>query len=144
MAEKGRSEYRVDQQPAFVLHTYPWRETSLIVEFFTRDYGRIPLVARGAKRPMSQYRGLLNPFCPLAVSYSGKGEVKNLTRCEWYGTIPMNEKVLMSAFYINELLVRLLPRGRSRHYSRSITTRSKNWLSKRITLFRSATLNVTF
>ena len=47
MAEKGRSEYRVDQQPAFVLHTYPWRETSLIVEFFTRDYGRIPLVARG-------------------------------------------------------------------------------------------------
>ena len=111
MTEKGRSEYRVDQQPAFVLHTYPWRETSLIVEFFTRDYGRIPLVARGAKRPMSQYRGLLNPFCPLAVSYSGKGEVKNLTRCEWYGTIPMNEKVLMSAFYINELLVRLLPRG---------------------------------
>lgn len=69
MTEKGRSEYRVDQQPAFVLHTYPWRETSLIVEFFTRDYGRIPLVARGAKRPMSQYRGLLNPFCPLAVSY---------------------------------------------------------------------------
>ena len=111
MTEKGRSEYRVDQQPAFVLHTYPWRETSLIVEFLTRDYGRIPLVARGAKRPMSQYRGLLNPFCPLAVSYSGKGEVKNLTRCEWYGTIPMNEKVLMSAFYINELLVRLLPRG---------------------------------
>lgn len=98
MAEKGRSEYRVDQQPAFVLHTYPWRETSLIVEFFTRDYGRIPLVARGAKRPMSQYCGLLNPFCPLAVSYSGKGEVKNLTRCEWYGTIPMNEKVLSRPF----------------------------------------------
>lgn len=145
MTEKGRSEYRVDQQPAFVLHTYPWRETSLIVEFFTRDYGRIPLVARGAKRPMSQYRGLLNPFCPLAVSYSGKGEVKNLTRCEWYGTIPMNEKVLMSAFYINELLVRLLPRGEPEpHYSRSITTRSKNWLSKKITLSRSVTLNAIF
>lgn len=111
MADKGRSEYRVNQQPAFVLHTYPWRETSLIVEFFTRDYGRLSLVARGAKRPMSQYRGLLNPFCPLAISYSGKGEVKNLTRCEWYGSIPMNEKTLMSAFYINELLVRLLPRG---------------------------------
>ena len=144
MTEKGRSEYRVDQQPAFVLHTYPWRETSLIVEFFTRDYGRIPLVARGAKRPMSQYRGLLNPFCPLAVSYSGKGEVKNLTRCEWYGTIPMNEKVLMSAFYINELLVRSQEESRSPHYSRSITTRSKNWLSKKITLSRSVTLNAIF
>lgn len=111
MAEKGRSEFRVNLQPAFVLHTYPWKETSLIVEFFTRDYGRISLVARGAKRPMSQYRGLLNPFCPLSISYSGKGEVKNLTRCEWYGTIPMSEKVLMSAFYINELLVRLLPKN---------------------------------
>lgn len=65
--------------PAFVLHTYPWRETSLIVEFFTRDYGRIPLVASAEQNDQSQYRGLLNPFCPLAVSYSGKGEVKNLT-----------------------------------------------------------------
>ena len=88
MAEKGRSEYRVDQQPAFVLHTYPWRETSLIVEFFTRDYGRIPLVARGAKRPMSQYRGLLNPFCPLAVSYSGKGEVKTSRAANGTGRFP--------------------------------------------------------
>lgn len=100
---------------------------------FTRDYGRIPLVARGAKRPMSQYRGLLNPFCPLAVSYSGKGEVKNLTRCEWYGTIPMNEKVLMSAFYINELLVRLLPRGEPEPSLFTIYYDTlKNWLSKRL------------
>lgn len=111
MADAARSEQRVYQQPAFVLHTYPWRETSLIVEFFTRDFGRISMVARGAKRPTSQYRGLLNPFCPLTLSYSGKGEVKNLLRCEWYGNIPLSEKVLMSAFYINELLVRLLPKG---------------------------------
>lgn len=111
MAEKARSDFRVNGQPAFVLHTYPWKETSLIVEFFTRDFGRMSLVARGAKRPMSQYRGLLNPFCPLAISYSGKGEIKNLIRAEWYGTIPLGEKFLMSAFYINELLVRLLPRG---------------------------------
>ncbi|WP_290144507.1 recombination protein O N-terminal domain-containing protein, partial [uncultured Parasutterella sp.] len=54
MAEKARSDFRVNGQPAFVLHTYPWKETSLIVEFFTRDFGRMSLVARGAKRPMSQ------------------------------------------------------------------------------------------
>ncbi len=142
MAEKGRSEYRVDQQPAFVLHTYPWRDESYR-GVFTRDYGRIPLVARGAKRPMSQYRGLLNPFCPLAVSYSGKGEVKIL-RARMVRDDTNERKVLMSAFYINELLVRLcLEESRSRHYSRSITTRSKLAV-ERITLFRSATLNVTF
>ena len=111
MAEKDRTDRRVSQQPAFVLHTYPWKETSLIVEFFTRDFGRMSMVARGAKRPMSQYRGLLDPFCPLSLSFSGKGEIKNLLRAEWYGTIPLNEKVLMSAFYLNELLVRLLPRN---------------------------------
>jgi DNA repair protein RecO (recombination protein O) len=61
---------RIDQQPGFVLHSYPWRETSLIVELFTRDFGRVALVARGAKRPTSQFRGLLSPFSPLAPSGS--------------------------------------------------------------------------
>ena len=68
------SDVRVDHQPAFVLHGYPWRETSLIVELLTRDAGRIAVVARGAKRPTSQFRGLLAPFCPLSVSWSGRGE----------------------------------------------------------------------
>lgn len=102
---------RVSGQPAFVLHTYPWRDTSLIVEAFTRDYGRLALVAKGAKRPMSQYRGMLNCFCPLMISFSGKNEIKTLTRCEWHGSIPLEDKVLLSAFYINELLVRLVARG---------------------------------
>ncbi len=59
---------------------------------------------------MSQYRGMLCPFCPLAISYYGKGDVKNLSKCEWQGTIILPDTVLMAAFYINELLVRLLPR----------------------------------
>jgi DNA repair protein RecO (recombination protein O) len=107
----GGSE-RIDQQPGFVLHTYAWRETSLIVEVFTRDHGRVALVARGAKRPTSHFRGLLDPFCPLALSWSGRNEIKSLVRVEWLGGLaPLRGDGLLSAFYLNELLVRLLVRG---------------------------------
>lgn len=103
---------RVDHQPGVVLHSTAWRETSLIVEAFTRDYGRMALVARGAKRPTSQYRGLLSPFSPLALSWSGRGEVKNLVRVEWVGGLPpLRGNALLAAFYANELLVRLLARA---------------------------------
>lgn len=101
---------RVVDQPAFILHTYPWRETSLLVEALTRDYGRVGLVAKGAKRPASKFRGLLNPFSPLSVSFSGKSEMKTLTDVSWLGTIPLSEMSLMSAFYLNELIVRLTAR----------------------------------
>jgi DNA repair protein RecO (recombination protein O) len=106
------SDARVDQQPAFVLHSYPWRETSLIVDVLTRDHGRVALVARGAKRPTSQFRGLLAPFSPLAVAWSGRAEIKTLVRAEWVGGLaPLRGDGLLSAFYLNELLVRLLARG---------------------------------
>ncbi|HTN49434.1 MAG TPA: DNA repair protein RecO [Burkholderiaceae bacterium] len=106
------SDARVDHQPGIVLHATPWRETSLIVEVFTRDYGRTPLIARGAKRPTSQFRGLLAPFAPLALSWSGRGEIKNLVRVEWVGGMPpLRGQALLSAFYANELLVRLLARA---------------------------------
>jgi DNA repair protein RecO (recombination protein O) len=114
-AARGRarvSESRVDHQPGFVLHTYPWRETSLIVEVFTRDHGRVALVARGAKRPTSQFRGLVAPFAPLALSWSGRNEIKNLVRVEWTGGLaPLRGGALLAAFYANELVVRLLARG---------------------------------
>jgi DNA repair protein RecO (recombination protein O) len=100
-ARRRGSEARVEQQPAFVLHSYPWRETSLIVEVLTRDHGRVALVARGAKRGTSPLRGLLSPFSALAVGWSGRGEVKTLTRAEWTGgLVPLNE-----------LIVRLLARA---------------------------------
>ncbi len=103
---------RVDHQPGVVLHTTAWRETSLIVEVFTRDYGRMALVARGAKRPTSQYRGMLAPFAPLALSWSGRNDIKNLVRVEWVGGLaPLRGKALLAAFYANELLVRLLARA---------------------------------
>lgn len=109
---RGSSDTRIDQQPGFVLHTYAWRETSLILEVFSRDHGRVALVARGAKRPTSQFRGLLSPFCPLSLSWSGKSEIKSLVRIEWLGgLVPLRGEALLAAFYVNELLVRLLARG---------------------------------
>jgi DNA repair protein RecO (recombination protein O) len=103
---------RIEEQPGFVLHTYPWRESSLIVEALTRDHGRVALVARGAKRPTSQFRGLLSPFCPLQLSWSGRNDIKSLTRVEWGGGLtPLRGGGLLAAFYLNELLVRLLARG---------------------------------
>jgi DNA repair protein RecO (recombination protein O) len=105
------SDSRVDQQPAFVLHSYPWRETSLIIDALTRDFGRVALVARGAKRPTSQFRGLLAPFAPISVSWSGRAEIKSLIRAEWVGGLaPLRGEQLLTAFYLNELLVRLLAR----------------------------------
>ncbi|MGE5665951.1 MAG: DNA repair protein RecO [Betaproteobacteria bacterium] len=104
-------EHRVEQQPAFVLHTTAWRETSLVVEIYSRDHGRLALAARGAKRPTSQFRGMLSPFCPLSVSWSGRGEVKTLVRAEWLGgMVPLRGEALLAGFYVNELMVRLLPR----------------------------------
>jgi DNA repair protein RecO (recombination protein O) len=105
-------EARVDHQPAFVLHSYAWRETSLIVETLSRDFGRMALVARGAKRPTSHFRGILMPFSPLALSWSGRSELKTLVRAEWQGGLaPLRGEGLLAAFYMNELLVRLLPRA---------------------------------
>ena len=80
---------RVDGQPAFVLHTYPFRETSLIVEAFSRDFGRVSLLARGARRPRSALRGLLLAFQPLELAWAGKGEVQTLMKAEWQGGQPL-------------------------------------------------------
>lgn len=96
---------------AFVLHSIAWRETSLIVEVFTRDHGRLGLIARGARRPRSALRGLLQPFQPLLLRWSGKSELRNLIGAEWVGGMAALSGVsLMPGFYLNELMVRLIPR----------------------------------
>jgi DNA repair protein RecO (recombination protein O) len=100
-----------DDEPAFVLHAYPYRETSLIVEAFTQAHGRIALVARGAKRPRSELRGLLQGFQPLLLSWWGAGELKTLQHAEWRGGLPrVDGSALVCGFYLNELLLKLLPR----------------------------------
>ena len=100
-----------DAQCAFVLHSYPFKETSLVVELLTRSHGRIPVVARGARRPKSALRGVLLAFQPLLVSWSGKGELHTLLRAEWHGPYqPLKGLALICGFYLNELLLKLLAR----------------------------------
>ncbi len=102
---------KVDAQPAFVLHSYPFRETSLIVEVFSRDFGRVALLARGARRPRAAIRGLLMGFQPLEIGWAGKGEVLTLMKAEWVGGQPLLAgEALFCGYYLNELLMHLLPR----------------------------------
>jgi DNA repair protein RecO (recombination protein O) len=102
---------RQDNQPGYVLHTYAYRETSLVVETFTRSHGRVAMVARGAKRPRSALRGCLMAFQPLALSWSGRGELRVLLRAEWQGGQQrLQGGALLCGFYLNELLLKLLPR----------------------------------
>ncbi len=102
---------RAHDEPAFVLHSHAWRETSLILDVFSRHHGRVALVAKGAKRPHSQLRTVLLGFSPFAASWSGHGEVRTLTRAEWSGGVaPLAGLSLLCGFYFNELLMRLLPR----------------------------------
>jgi DNA repair protein RecO (recombination protein O) len=100
-----------DEEPGFVLHAYPYRETSLIVEAFTPGFGRVAMVARGAKRPRSEMRGLLQAFQPLTLSWAGASELKTLMKAEWRGGLPLlGGAALLCGFYLNELLLKLLAR----------------------------------
>src|SRR5919106_4977327 len=102
---------RAEHQPAYVLHTYAYKETSLIVEAFTRAFGRVALLARGARRPRSAMRGVLLAFHPLRLGWSASAELGNLISAEWSGSLqPLTGQGLMCGFYLNELLLRLLPR----------------------------------
>lgn len=102
---------KVDGQPAYVLHTYPFRETSLIIEVFSRDFGRMALLARGARRPRAAIRGLLMAFQPIEIGWAGKGEVLTLMKAEWQGGQPLLAgEGLFCGYYLNELLMHLLPR----------------------------------
>jgi DNA repair protein RecO (recombination protein O) len=105
--EKSRQE----DQPAYVLHSYPFRETSLVVEVFSRNFGRLAVVARGARRPRSALRGLLLSFQPLQLAWFGKSELRTLHKAEWQGGLPLLQGMaLICGFYLNELLVKLLHR----------------------------------
>ncbi len=105
----SRRVLRVLDSPGYVLHASAWRETSLIVQIFSRDHGWVTMVAKGAKRPHSILRSALSVFQPLLLSWTGSGEVKTLTRAECAGVHPLAGPALMSCWYMNELLFRLLP-----------------------------------
>ena len=110
-ARRAAIARRQEDQPGYVLHLYPYSETSLIVESFTREHGRVPLLAKGAKRPRSALRGVLMQFQRVGLSWSGKGDLRTLTRGEWLGGIPaLGQSALFCGFYLNELLLKLLAR----------------------------------
>ncbi|RYX91188.1 MAG: DNA repair protein RecO [Comamonadaceae bacterium] len=102
---------RVSEEPAYVLHRYDWSESSLILEVFTRHHGRVALVAKGAKRPSSNFRPILLPLQPLHVAFGGDAEIRTLKGAEWAGghVMPTGD-ALLSGYYLNELLLRLTAR----------------------------------
>ena len=105
------TSHRQDNQPVYVLHTYPFKETSLVVELFSREFGRVATLAKGARRPRSAMRGLLQSFQSLTATWSGKNELKTLHSLDWHaGLLMLQGEALMCGFYLNELLLRLLPR----------------------------------
>lgn len=106
----SRQIQRVHDARGYLLHASAWRETSLIVQAFSREHGNVALVAKGAKRPHSILRPVLTAFQPLNLSWSGGGEVRTLSRAECAGVRPLGGRALMSAWYMNELILRLLPR----------------------------------
>ncbi|MGH8752142.1 MAG: DNA repair protein RecO [Burkholderiales bacterium] len=107
----GPQRFKQDNQAAFLLHSYPFRETSLVVELFAQNFGRLAVVARGARRPRSALRGVLQAFQPLNLAWSGKSELRTLQRAEWRERLPLLQGMgLLCGFYLNELLIKLLPR----------------------------------
>ena len=102
---------RVALQPGFILHQRPFRDSSLVLEILTQDFGRMGLVARGARSTKSRWRGLLQPFVPLMLSWSGRGELPSLSAAEAAGeAIQMPPERTLSGLYSNELLLRLVAR----------------------------------
>lgn len=110
---------RFTHEPAFVLHRYDWSESSLILEVFTRQHGRVALVAKGAKKPSSNFRPVLLPLQPLSLTWTqsagaaatGASDIHTLKGAEWVGghIMPTGD-ALLSGIYLNELLLRLLAR----------------------------------
>jgi DNA repair protein RecO (recombination protein O) len=100
---------KINLQPALILHRYPFQNTSLILDFFTLNYGRQRAIVKGGRASKYKSRSLLQPFQPVLVSLSGRGELKTLVGIESYAaSINLQGEYLFSGLYINELLIRLL------------------------------------
>lgn len=96
-------------QRAFVLHSRPWSETSLLLDVFSEESGRVRLVAKGARSRRSSLKGTLQPFTPLLIRFSGRGDVKTLRSAEAVSlALPLSGIALYSGLYVNELLARVL------------------------------------
>ena len=90
-------------QRCYVLHTRPWRETSLLVDVLTETQGRVRAIAKGARRPYSPFRGILQPFAVFSAQFSGKSELKSLIKAQWAGAEMLPAALSLHAWYLNEL-----------------------------------------
>lgn len=98
------------EQHAFLLHSRPYRENQLLIDLLTENDGKIGAVIYSGKTAKSSKKAILQPFSPLLISYKGKSNLKTLTMVEGAGkSLLLTGRFLFSAFYVNELLVRLLP-----------------------------------
>ena len=102
---------RVQQHPAFLLHQRPFRDTSLLIDVFSRDHGKLALVARGARSQKSRLKPLLRPFMPLSLSWVQRTDLGTLTGADVDGQpIALTGDALLSGFYVNELVLHFLHR----------------------------------
>ena len=101
-------ETRVTDQISFLLRRRDWQNTSLMLDFFTRDYGCIRAIAKGARR--NAVRASYQPFVMLSINWSGKHDLKTLTAIEGQA-LPVGEENYLSLLYVNELIGALLPQG---------------------------------
>ena len=107
-----RAGAKILHQPAYILHSQPYSETSLLLDVFTRNHGRLLIMAKGALRPYTRWRAsIFQTFQTLAMGFSGKGAVRTMLDAEWVGGIPMLQGgALISGYYMNEWLMRALAR----------------------------------
>jgi len=100
----------IENEPAYLMHQRPFSESSQIINLFSRHFGRVDVIAKGSKRPKSKFKSFLQPFLPILVSWSGRSQLKTLRSIDLNikqkTTLP--NKQLMSAFYLNELILSLL------------------------------------
>lgn len=105
---------RIEDHNIYILHTYPFKETSLIVEALSESFGRISLLAKGARRPRSLLRGYLQPFQMIQATWSNVSELKTLYNVEWNSQyLGLKNQALICGFYMNELIMKLLPKDES-------------------------------
>ena len=137
----------VNAQAGFVLHARPYRETSLILEILTADYGRVGLVARGVRGKKSRQSGLIQPFVPLVLDWRGRGELHTLNNAESrYQIMQKSGRTLMSCLYVNELLLRVLHRndphpGIFYHYETLINDINDDNAERLLRIFETRLLN---
>jgi DNA repair protein RecO (recombination protein O) len=106
------SQVKQQLEPSYVLHSRAYRETSLLLEIFSRQQGRVGLVARGARSAKSSWRNMLQPFRPLLLSWKLRGELGNLVEAEQVAAMPMQAgDAWFCGLYVNELMMRALHRG---------------------------------